>query len=100
MSDGAKIYRLPLVNNLIMCDDVPPTVVDIHDCTCHMAAGGKKDAKYLAGVMDPERMHTDVFYFDGAANVQKGGLRLCALYPRAYLFHCGEHVISIFVLIL
>ena len=47
-----------------------------------------------------ERMHANVFYFDVAANVQKGGLRLCALYPRAYLFHCGEHVISIFVLIL
>ena len=76
MSDGATIYCMPLVNNLVMWSDVPPTVVDIHDCTDHMAAGGKKYAKYLAEVMeeeifkfDPERMHADVFYFDGAANV-------------------------------
>ena len=41
-------------------------------------------------------MHTNVFYFYGAANLQKGGLRLCLLYPRAYVFHGGEHVISLF----
>ena len=46
----------------------------------HMATGGKKDAEYLAGVMvekifkfDPERMHTNAFYFDGSTNVQKSG---------------------------
>ena len=41
-------------------------------------------------------MHTNVLYFDGSANVQKCGLRLCALYPRSYVFHGGEHVISLF----
>ena len=104
MSDGATISRMLLVNNLVMCDDVPPTVVDIHDCTDHMDAGGKKDAEYLAGLMEeeiitfyPERMHTDTFYFDGAANVQKCALRLCDFYPRAYVFHGGEHVISLFL---
>ena len=93
---------LTLVNVLIMCDDVPPAVVVIHDCTDHMAAGGKKDAEYLAGVMgeeifkfDSERMNTDFFYFDGAANVQRGSLRLCALYPTSYVFHGGEHVVSL-----
>ena len=103
MSDGATISRMPLVNTLVVCGDVPPTVVDIHDCTDHMAEGGKKDALYLAGVMqeeiekfDKEKKYTDVFYFDGASNVQKAGLRLTALYPRAYVFHGGEHVISFF----
>ena len=98
---------MPLVNNFVICADVHPTVVNIHDCTNHMDAGGNKDAEYLAGVMeeeivkfDPERMHTNVFYFYGAANLQKGGLRLCLLYPRAYVFHGGEHVISLFFLIL
>ena len=52
MSDGATISCMPLVNNLVMRANVPPTVVDIHDCTDHMAAGGKKDAQYLAGVME------------------------------------------------
>ena len=106
MSDGAKHSRMPLVNNVVMCADVPPTVVDIHDCTDHIAAGGKKDAEYLAGDMqeeivrfDPECMHTNVLYFDGAANVQNGGLRLCALYPRSYVFHDREHFILLVFLI-
>ena len=57
---------MPLVKNIVMCDDVPPAVVYINDCTDHIAARGKKDAEYLAGVMeeeiikfDPERMHTN-----------------------------------------
>ena len=107
MSDGTTNSLMTLVNDLVMCDDVPPAVVVIHDCTDHMAAGGKKDAKYLAGVMgeeifkfDSERMNTDFFYFDGAANVQKGGLRLCALYPRADVFMSGITLFHYFFLIM
>ena len=48
MSDGATIYCMLLVNNLVMCSDVSPTVVGIHDCMDYMDAGGNKDAKYLA----------------------------------------------------
>ena len=93
---------MPLVNNLVIRAYVPPTVVDIHDWTDHMAAGSKKDAKYVDGVMeeeivkfDPERMQTNVFFY-GAAHVQKGGLRVCVLYPRAYVSNVGYHVISPF----
>ena len=92
MSYGATISRIPLVNNIVMCADVPPKVVGIHDCTDHMATCSKKDAEYLSGIMeeaifkfDPERMNTYVFYFDGAANVQNSCLRLCTLYQRAYV---------------
>ena len=107
MSDDTTIYRMTLVKNIVICADVPPTVVDIRDCADHMAAGDKKDAEYLAGVMeekivkfDPERMHTAVFYFDGLANVQNGCLSFCALYPIAYVFCGGEHFISLFFMIL
>ena len=100
--DGETIHCMPLVNNLVMCADVSLTVVDIHDCTEYMDVGVKKGAKYLSGVMeedivkcDPERMHTNFSYVDGASNVQKGVLILCAFYPRAYVFHGGEHVISL-----
>ena len=103
MSDGATISRIPLVNNLVMCADVIPTVMDIHDCTYHMDAGGKKDSKYLVEVMeeefvkfDPERMNTDVLYFDGSANDPNCVFRLCVFYPRAYVFHGREHAIFIF----
>ena len=70
MSDGATISCMPLVNNIVICADVPPTVVDIHDCTDYITVGGKKDAEYLAGIIekeilkfDPGRMHTNIFSF-------------------------------------
>ena len=44
ISDGATISCMPLVNNLVVCADVPPTVVDIHDCADYIAVGDKKDA--------------------------------------------------------
>ena len=78
-------------------------VVSIHDCTAHMAAGGKKDAPYISDLFeeqivrfDKEKMFTDLVFFDGAANVQKAGRMLNAKYPRAYALTGGEHVISSF----
>jgi hypothetical protein len=45
-----------------------------------MAEGGKKDASYVADLFDekvmeynPLKICTDVFYFDGASNIQKAG---------------------------
>ena len=45
---------------------------------------------------DADKMFIDLFLFDGAANMQKGGRILTAKYPRAYTCHGGEHVISLF----
>ena len=77
--------------------------VSIQDCTKHMAEGGKKDASYIAELFeakvleyDPDQLCTDVFFFDGASNVQTGGLVLMAKFPRAFCFHGGEHVASLF----
>ena len=39
MSDGAIFFCMPLVNIPVMCGDVTPTVVDIHDCTGNMVEG-------------------------------------------------------------
>ena len=103
MSGRPTMPCMPLVNILVACGDVPPTVIDIHNYTDHMVDDGKNDTLYLAGVMqeeikhfDKEKKFTDMFYFDGASNVQKAGLRLTALYPRAYVFHGGDHVIHVF----
>ena len=80
MSDGATISRNPFSNVLAMSGDVPPTPIAVIDATEHMANGGKKDASYVAGYMeehilklDPQKLHTILFLFDGAGNVQKGG---------------------------
>ena len=103
LGDGATIHRMPLVNCLALCSDHPPTVLSIDDCTEHMASGGKKDAPYISHLFerhveeyDPENKLVDLFYFDGASNVQKAGRLLVAKYPRAMCLHGGEHVISLF----
>ena len=80
MGDGATVKEMPLVNVLGISGDSPPVVVAVNDCTEHMAAGGKKDATYIFNVFeetvadyDPSKVHTDLFFVDGASNVQKGG---------------------------
>ena len=52
MSDGATIVCMLLVIVLVIHGDVPPTIVDIHDCTGQMFEGENKDAEYLAEVME------------------------------------------------
>ena len=85
-----------------MCGNPPPFVVVIDDCSERMAAGGKKDASYIAHLFgekvaeyDPGKVLTDLFFFDGASNVQKGGNILTVQYPRTYFLHGGEHVCSL-----
>jgi len=103
MGDGATIHRMPLMNILAMSGSTPPLTIGIVDCTEHMAAGGKKDATYIADIFedkveeyDPNHFLTDVFFFDGASNVQKAGEVLMAKYPRTFCYHGGEHVVSLF----
>jgi hypothetical protein len=103
MGGCATIHRMPLLNILAMTGVTPPITVSIQDCSKHMAEGGKKDASYIADLFekkvleyDPQRIYTDVFYFDGASNVQKAGDVLMARFPRSFCFHGGEHVVSLF----
>ena len=103
MGDGATIHRMPLMNILCMSGTTSPMTVGIIDCTAHMAEGGKKDAAYISGIFDekvmeydPKMALTDLFFFDGASNVQKGGQVLMAKFPRTFCFHGGEHVVSLF----
>jgi hypothetical protein len=103
IGDGATIKRMPLLNILGLCGTTPPITIAIVDCTNHMQEGGKKDASYIAslfeeqvGEYDPDNVNTDVFFFDGASNVQKAGEVLMAKFPHSFCFHGGEHVVSLF----
>ena len=101
--DGATVKKIPLINILASGAHLTTAVLDIMDCSKHMCKGGKKDALYIAKCflphlkkLDPEMKLVDLFYFDGATNVQKAGKILCEKYPRATTLHGAEHVVSLF----
>ncbi len=103
LGDGTTIWHMPLLNMMVMCGDANPVVVSICDCTNHISEGWKKDTTFIAETFqekvnefEPKGQNTDVFVFDGAANVQKVGQILCLTFPPAYCFHGGEHVLSLF----
>jgi hypothetical protein len=94
---------MALLNILAMFGACPPMTISIQDCTKHMAEGRKKDALYIADLFEEKVMEynplktcTDVFYFDGASNVQKAGEVLMARFPCTFCFHRGKHVVSLF----
>jgi hypothetical protein len=78
-----------------------------------MAKGGKKDAKYIAGLLkpiisrieltiDPNNQKTDhqgfvdLVLFDGASNWQNAGKLVSITYPCITIVHGAEHVVSLF----
>ena len=103
LGDGATIKRMPLINVLGSAANEPSVVLEIHDCSGHMAVGGKKDAPYIAGIFlphlekhDPNKCLADLVFFDGASNVQKAGRILEAKYPRLTCLHGAEHCVALF----
>jgi hypothetical protein len=68
-----------------------------------MSVGDKKDAEYIANLLedvivpyDSDKTRSTIFWFDGAGNVQKSGRIIQAKFPRSYSLHSGEHVVSLF----
>jgi hypothetical protein len=78
-----------------------------------MAKGGKKDSKYIAGLLKPiisrieetkdtnnEKTHhrgvVDLLLFDGTSNVQNAAKLAAIIYPRITVVHGAEHVVSLF----
>ena len=98
--DGATIKTVPFLN--VMCSGAHnhKAVLDLIDCTDHMAEGGQKDATYIAREMETHIEALDpknavLFDFDGASNVQKAGMMLEASYPWATTTHASEHVCAL-----
>jgi hypothetical protein len=92
----------------------PFALLDIVDCTSEMAKGGKKDVKYIVGLLtpiisqieqtkDPNNQKTDhqgvvdLVLFDGASIVQNAGKLLSITYPRITVVHGAEDVVSLFL---
>ena len=100
--DGAPVITKPLLNGMVMHGNCYPVVAAIRDCTDHLAAGDTNNCTYIAEVFtvlvreyDPKGTDTDLFYFDGAANVQKAGRMLEARFPRTTTLHGGEHNLAL-----
>jgi hypothetical protein len=101
--DGATVSTMPLINMLASGAHQPAACLEIADCTEQMAAGKKKDARYIADLffphieeLDPTKTVTDLVLFDGAANVQKAGAVIAAKFPRATVLAGAEHVTALF----
>jgi len=105
--DGATIKTVLLVDVLAACVNNLFALLEIADCTAHLAEGGKKDAKYIAKIIMPlihlmeveddihKRMApgiVDLVFFDGASNVQNAGEILRAFNPHIIVGHGAEHV--------
>jgi len=93
--DGATVKNKALLNVLASGVYLPSACLEIIDCTGHLEAGGKKDAKYIANHFLPlikqfelESENTvDLALFDGASNVQNAGDVLAAIFPRMSVIH-------------
>jgi len=81
------VEKKALLNVLASGVYLPSACLEIIDCTGHLEAGGKKDAKYIANhflplikqfELESENM-VDLALFDGASNVQKAGDVLAAI---------------------
>ena len=91
------------------CVHIPAAVLDVADCTDHVAEGGLKDATYLANLFLPLIVKleggengkwkgmVDLLFFDGASNVQKAGRIIQGRHPNITLGHGAEHVSSLFL---
>ncbi len=103
LGDGATLKKMPLMKIIASCVDTPPITMSIHDCTKHMQEGGKKDATYISGLIEDKVREYDIndtltnmFFFDGASNVQKAGKILAEKFSHSFCFHGGEHVVLLF----
>jgi hypothetical protein len=111
--NGTTIHKVPMTFVLGSSPNNPFALLDIVDFTSEMAKGGKKDAKYIAGLLkpiisrteqtkDPNNQKTDqqgvvdLVLFDGASNVQNAGKLVSITYPLITVVHGAQHVVSLF----
>ncbi len=101
--DGATIVKTPMINILASSAGNPHCVLDVIDCSNHVAEGNKKDAFYICQQMlprmrelDPRRELFDLIAFDGAANVQKAGKLIEQYFPRCSVMKGIEHTASLY----
>ncbi len=98
--DGTTIVKVPMMNILACLAGNSSCVLDVVDCSDHVAKGNKKDAFFICQQMlphmqkiDPEKTLFDLIAFDGAANVQKAGALMEQHFPRCTVIVGIEHAV-------
>jgi hypothetical protein len=86
--DGATIVKVPMMKILASLAGNPSCVLDVVDCTDHVAEGNKKDAFFICQQMlsckrhiDLEKKLFDLIAFDSAVNVQKADTLIELQFP-------------------
>jgi Protein of unknown function (DUF 659) len=98
--DGATVRKMPLINILANGAYCPAGLLEIRDASEHMAAGGVKDATYIAGLIKPHILklgenNVDLCIMDGAKNVQNATNQLQLWFPRMSGAHGAEHLTAL-----
>jgi hypothetical protein len=105
------IKSVALVNVIAAGVNNPFALLDIANCTHHLARGGKKGARHIANIVMPliRQMESeldvhnkkcpgivDLVFFDGASNVQNAGEILKAFNRHITIGHGTKHIVSLF----
>jgi Protein of unknown function (DUF 659) len=98
--DGATVRKMPLINILANGAYCPAGLLEIRDASEHMAAGGIKDASYIASLIKPHILklgkdNVDLCIMDGAKNVQNATNLLQIWFPRMSGAHGAEHLTAL-----
>ncbi len=113
IGNDATIQKVPMMIFLGSSPNNPFALLDIVDCASEIAKGGKKDAKYFAGLLKPiisrieeTKDHNnqktdhwgvvDLVLFDSASNVQNAEKLVSITHPPITVVHGAEHVVSLF----
>ena len=103
LCDSATVKKMPLINTIKLSENISPVVLDIHNLSEHLAAGGNKDAPYIADVflrhlivINKKRNITDIIYFDGVLNVQKAGNMVGSNFTQVICLNEAEHFFALF----
>ena len=103
LSGCANIYRTPLLNILVLGNNIPVHVLEIVGLQGQLEYDGGKDVTFICTIfleriikIDPSKSTTDVVMFDGASNVQLGGEILKSCYPNITVMREIEHAVYLF----
>lgn len=80
---------------LVICWNPLSTLMSIFNCMegCNI---NNRAIKGKVTEVDKSIQSTDCSFFNGSSNVQTAIAIICAMFPWAICFHCGEHVLSLF----